>query len=196
MMSPVTHPVIGFYQNCRGLRTKLTNFICNISSFNYVFLVLTETWLTDSIQNSELALFNYNIYRYDRCNVSSVCTRGGGVLIGIRKNFPSQIITVPVANIEQIFVRFDIVSLKFIIGGVYIPPRSTTVIYESHTQSIEYAINQYPKSYFIFCGDYNAPEISWANDADGLTYSFLRHPMLMLYLKHLQLIISINQILL
>jgi len=33
----------GFYQNFRGLRSKLINFKCNIAYFEHIFLVLTET---------------------------------------------------------------------------------------------------------------------------------------------------------
>ncbi|KAF0703888.1 Uncharacterized protein FWK35_00025208, partial [Aphis craccivora] len=40
--------ILGFYQNCRGHRTKLTNLICNICTFSHLFIVLTETWLNNN----------------------------------------------------------------------------------------------------------------------------------------------------
>lgn len=55
----------GFYQNCRGLRTKLLTLKCYLASFNYVFIVLTETWLNSDVFDSELGFDNYNIYRCD-----------------------------------------------------------------------------------------------------------------------------------
>ena len=77
----------GFILNCRGLRTKLFNFKCNIASFNYVYIVLNETRLNDSIHNNELGMFNYNIYRYNRSSLTSTSSGGGGVIIIIRKDF-------------------------------------------------------------------------------------------------------------
>ncbi len=84
----------GFYQNCRGLRTKLSTFKRNVSALNYSFIILTETWLSENFLNCELGLLNYNVYRYDRCNLTSLCTRGGGVLIGIRKDIRSSLISI------------------------------------------------------------------------------------------------------
>jgi len=36
-------PISDYYQNCRGLRNKFLNVKCNVLSFNYHFIVLTET---------------------------------------------------------------------------------------------------------------------------------------------------------
>jgi len=55
----------------------------NLSTFNYVFIMLTETWL-HSIFSSELGFICYNIFRYDRSIETSTHYRGGGVLVDIR----------------------------------------------------------------------------------------------------------------
>lgn len=44
-------------------------------------------------------------------------------------------------------------------------------LYESYVLSIEHILHNYPNHTFIFCGDYNLPNISWANDDSGLIYS-------------------------
>jgi len=110
-----------FLSNCRGIRSKHTTFICNISSFSYAFIVLTETWLTNYFHDYELGMFNYNIYRYDRCAQTNSCSRGGGVLIGIRKDIPSRLVNVSEVHIERIFVQFSLGNCSYIPGGVYIP---------------------------------------------------------------------------
>lgn len=140
--------------------------------FNFIFIVLTETWLTENFSDCELGLCNFNIFRYDRCISNSTCLRGGGVLIGVRKDITSRQITVSEMNVEHIFVELSIGSSKFVVGGVYIPPLSSSIIYESHLNSIEYLNNHYPGHTFIICGDYNIPEVSWDNDDNGLTYFF------------------------
>lgn len=76
-------------QNCRSLQTKLSTFNCNVSALNYIFISLTETWLTEKFSNSKLGLFNYNIFRFDRCITTSNFTHGGGVLIGNHQDIVS-----------------------------------------------------------------------------------------------------------
>lgn len=141
-----------------------------------MFIVLTETWLTDSIHYIELGMVNYNVFRYDRCNLSSTHSRGGGVLIGIIKYIPSSCFTVPFNNVEQIFVQFSIGFNKFMIGSVYVPPHSCSNIYDLHAQTLEYIFKQFPKHTFILCGDYNLPEITWSNDDTGLLYTYTSTP--------------------
>lgn len=76
-----------YYQNVRGLRTKLDTLRQNIPTLNYDVYCLTETWLYDQIFSPELGFTNYDVYRLDRKNVI-----GGGVLISIRKIFRSKLL--------------------------------------------------------------------------------------------------------
>jgi len=170
-----SQPILGLNQNCRGLGTKLPYLICNISSFNNLFIVLTETWLNNNFNDNELGLYNYNIFRCDRCNNTSVFSRGGGVLIGIHKDYLASLISVPDFNVEHVFVRFQVGHSSFVLGGVYFPPNSSPILYESHINSIDYINKNYPAHAFILCGEYNFPEISWDTDDHGLIYSSFSH---------------------
>lgn len=72
-----------YYQNVRGLRTKLPSLresFATSSTLPDVF-IFTETWLTEVISDAEQGLKGYNIYRFDRSLLTSSCLRGGGVLI-------------------------------------------------------------------------------------------------------------------
>jgi hypothetical protein len=72
-----------YYQNVRGLNTKLT-----ISSCSYDFIALTETWLNDSVLDSELCNNNnYYTLRSDRDLTKMNLSRGGGVLLASRREF-------------------------------------------------------------------------------------------------------------
>ena len=51
-------------------------------------------------------------------------SRSGGVLIAVKKNFAAQQIKTSVNNIEHLFVRIIINSIKIIVGCAYIPPNS------------------------------------------------------------------------
>jgi len=79
-LSSFKKPVhFGLYQNCRGLRTKLSTMNLNIADFDYIFISLSETWITDGNFSNELGLFNYKVFRCNRSNVTYVHNRGGGV---------------------------------------------------------------------------------------------------------------------
>jgi len=134
--------------------------------------MLTETWLNFSFSDNELGLVNYNIYRYDRCSNTSDCLRGGGVLIGIRKDFSSKLITVPDINVEHLFVEFSSGASRFLTCCVYFPPLSPSLLYERFMSNVESVIQQYPNHTFVISGDFNLPEISWSNDSNGLTYTY------------------------
>ncbi|KAJ8914267.1 hypothetical protein NQ315_010999 [Exocentrus adspersus] len=55
-----------YYQNCRGLRTKTNIFYTNLLSEDYDLLLLTETWLTSDVMDSELFDERYEVFRKDR----------------------------------------------------------------------------------------------------------------------------------
>lgn len=86
----------GYYQNCRGLRTKVYNY-CNYNTtcFNYILKALTETWLNYNFHRSEFGLINYNIYRCNRSSLISSKEMGGNVLIAVRKDIPSSLVNNP-----------------------------------------------------------------------------------------------------
>jgi len=43
----------GYYQNVRGIKSKLSNIFLNYISLNhYDYFILTETWLTTDINNN------------------------------------------------------------------------------------------------------------------------------------------------
>jgi len=66
-ISPSPHYNVNiYYQNVRGLRTKLLNLHTNFILSSYDSCVLTETWLSDEISNAELSFDEYLIFRCDR----------------------------------------------------------------------------------------------------------------------------------
>jgi len=86
-----------YYQNVRGLRTKLEELRCGIQSITDTFdiIILVETWLCDGIMDAELGLENYRIFRQDRNANNSNYSRGGGVLVAVRDCYMSRALSVP-----------------------------------------------------------------------------------------------------
>lgn len=61
----------------------------NVADFDFIFISLSETWLTDSIFSNELGLLNYKVFRCDRSSVPSVHNRDGEVHIANRNDVSS-----------------------------------------------------------------------------------------------------------
>jgi len=52
----------------------LSNLKCYVAGANFLFIVLTQTWLNVDIFDSELEFYNYNVYRCDRNSLTSKCS--------------------------------------------------------------------------------------------------------------------------
>ena len=68
------------YTNARSILNKLPELNSLISLYSPLFVSLTETWLSNSFDSSELSINNYIIHRNDRL------TKGGGVLLAHKQN--------------------------------------------------------------------------------------------------------------
>ncbi|XP_043471434.1 uncharacterized protein LOC122507201 [Leptopilina heterotoma] len=118
-----------YYQNVRGLRTKLLTLRKSIPVNSAVVFVFTETWLHSSINSNELGFKNFTIYRCDRSSLTSSSLRGGGVLIAVNNDFPSVLIPTRCSTIEMVFIRVKVFGVWHIFGAVYIPPNSNVNVY-------------------------------------------------------------------
>ena len=157
-----------YYQNVRGLRTKLDT-LCNSllsSSVSYDVIIFVETWLNSAISNVELGLSNYAVFRCDRSSATSRNMRGGGVLIAVKKSIPACPINVSCPDIEQLFVRVRLHVNKYLtLGATYIPPASQSTIYASHVDTIMEVFHKFSEDSFALFGDYNLPHAVWYNDS-------------------------------
>ena len=105
-------------------------------ALKYDIFILTETWLKESIRDSEFLLNGYNLFRCDRSPLTSTSKKGGGVLIVTRSIFNTREITNPDNSLEQTYVLLQFKKLDLIIGSIYIPPSSDEDIYEKFGRSI------------------------------------------------------------
>ena len=145
-------------QNCRSLTKNLRFFQNFIYASNFKIIGLSETWLYNAVLDSEILPHGYTIYRTDRGS------RGGGVMIAVGHEFPSEQIPSP-PNLEVVTVSISLVP-AIICCMVYIPPNSTV---EYHTELINY-LQSLPGHVIIF-GDFNMPDIDWSTLAGGSTSS-------------------------
>ena len=76
-----------YYQNVRGLRSKLTELYQSSLACNYHIISISETWLNSSVFNDERLCPRYQIFRSDRNYEALNSSRGGGVLLASAMSF-------------------------------------------------------------------------------------------------------------
>jgi len=90
-----------YYQNIRGINTKLDIFNRNIALVDFDIIILTETWLHNEVNDIELGLMpKYTVFRCDRDSVMGSIIRGGGVLIAVNNRLQCNRIPLQDNNIE------------------------------------------------------------------------------------------------
>ena len=192
--SPVPHPADGhhlphvdtsscsrppdslriYYQNVRGLRTKIDTFFLAVSEAEYDLIVLTETWLDDRIYSTQLFGALYTVYRTDRSHLNSRKSRGGGVLIAVSTKLSSHIHPAPISSLlEQIWVVVELPLCALSIGAVYLPPdrKNDCTIINEHVESLgSIASRLDPRSPALLFGDYNQAGLQWCSTGSGTPF--------------------------
>lgn len=159
-----------YCQNVGGLRTKLFDLKLAMSCSNFDIIILCESWLTGDIADTEIIIEPYKIFRADRNQLTSSKSRGGGVIIAVKKEISAKIIRSGHDNVEHLFLLCKYGNeAPFIIGGVYIPPNSPIEMYLGHCQTVENIVQNFPSHRLILFGDYNLPDATWNNDNFGVT---------------------------
>ena len=99
----------------RSLKNKLDTFFVASCISEYDLICLTETWLTDSVSNSEfICTANYNVFRSDRKLVAISVTRGGGVLLAVKDHTSVQ--RIDLTSFSNICPSIDLVRCKLTLG--------------------------------------------------------------------------------
>ena len=132
---------------------------------HYDLLCITETWLNDKIDNSELGLFkDYYAFRADRTLFSSVKGSGGGVILAVNKKFNCVQLTGD-NSIDQVFVKIWLKDFCMLVGLLYIPPLSPLEKYISAYDLIqELVVGDFDD--ILILGDFNLPGYLWYDTHD------------------------------
>ncbi|XP_055622731.1 uncharacterized protein LOC129766239 [Toxorhynchites rutilus septentrionalis] len=160
-----------YYQNVRGVRTKIDDLLLAVTDCNYDVIILTETGLNDCIDSLQIFGSTFNVFRCDRSCINSNKTSFGGVLIAVHHRYSCTQIHTPHGEIlEQVFAVIVIGNKRLAIGAVYIPPdRSRDVeLIDEHVASVrDLCDNAICVDQVLLCGDYNQPRLQWLQSAGG-----------------------------
>ncbi|XP_053692173.1 uncharacterized protein LOC128740635 [Sabethes cyaneus] len=159
---------IGFYyQNTRGLRTKVEDFYVAASDAEYDVIVLTETWLNSEIQSAQLFGQEYTVFRKDRDPIRSGKLRGGGVLIAVRNRLIFSRSTVRVdEDIEQLWINIDGNGRTIHVGVAYVPPDLAVEVdvIRRLINSVDAVVNSSGMTdMHLLFGDFNQPGLTWSD---------------------------------
>lgn len=170
-----TNNLTVYYQNCRGMRTKLKTIFFNIMSNSYDIIILTETWLNNSIYDEEFMDQRYILYRCDRDLKLTQKSDGGGVLVAVMKCLKPSRLFVPVSSLTPLAKYAELVLLQlpsteitgpYLIGAVYIPNKSPLAVYNLYFEVLNNIIRDNSISKLLLIGDYNIPDANWQHLTD------------------------------
>lgn len=175
-----------FYQNTRGLRTKIARGLKDkITLNNFDIVCLTETWLCDRFDSESIFdVETYITHRSDRSErtytrpnntsrTNNDTLTGGGSLIAIKRNISA--IRLKHWELET---PFDNIWLKInthnnkriFVNCIYINHQTNFDRINTYFMHLHDIINlREPNSHFIILGDFNLPCIEWIYDSDKCT---------------------------
>lgn len=146
----------------------------NISiSVKYHAIFLNESWLDDSILDSELSIPGFQYIRLDRDFIATGKSRAGGLLVYIKNGVSFQKLISKNYGIEHIMLKISFNNVSFLVTLVYIPP-VTSILHEDIISDMLQLIHNITKfgvcngSTFdmILLGDFNLPGYTWFQDND------------------------------
>lgn len=136
--------------------SQLSFFQTFVCGNDYDVLGVTETWLNDSIKDTEILEKGYMIYRRDR-----VGRVGGGVLLAVKSSFPSRRRIDLETELEMVCVELNLNrSSKILISVVHRPPNCNSD-FSDHFSTFLINCSRITNSHSIIMGDFNFPDIKW-----------------------------------
>lgn len=126
----------------------------------YDVILISETWLCDSINSSEYFPSSYNIIRCDRRFDAVGRATGGGVLLGLHNSILYDVLDTSHLGacaplIDLVLCKCVFGSQVLLIGVIYIPPDLHRDVLESFLDALQMILLDRP---ILLVGDFNSPE--------------------------------------
>ena len=137
--------------NTRSIVNKLSDFELFIMSNDLDIVLVTESWLSPSINDHEIVPQNFNIFRRDRNR------NGGGVFIAAKPSLsPKTVAIFQHESLEIIWIEISTSRRKLLFGCCYRPPSASAQWHDLFQECLNsvLAISQNYLAIYI-CGDFN-----------------------------------------
>lgn len=166
-----------YYQNTRGLRTKVNTFFRSVCLNEYDVVCITESWLLESISDNELFDSRYSVWRRDRDYSRTGQMYGGGVLLAVKRDFQVVERSDWTSAAEDIWITLTLnkkrsnTNCKIHICVVYLCCEKGGNTYKTQLKlfsiKLNHLIASHPTDKFMILGDFNfGDEVIWARSAD------------------------------
>jgi endonuclease/exonuclease/phosphatase family metal-dependent hydrolase len=156
-----------FLLNANSLNNKVWQLESEILLYHIYpdFVAITETWLTEVV-SSDIFKFNaYSVYRRDRVTDSH-----GGVMFLVKNSLSSEQISRD-SQIEILWVLVDFGTHRTVFGVYYRAHVSHVVELDLLREELAFVTAAYPNVPIVIVGDFNMPDINWA---DGFSPSIYK----------------------
>ena len=136
------------YYNVRSIVYKIDELSTNCSLYSPDVVCITETWLNESVLDSEVCIANYQLVRLDRDR------HGGGIALYIANYLSFTLICSRPDTLEFLAISIKQPRGDVAIALLYRPPSSPTSYFDNLSKVLEdICIPMY--SMFLLVGDYN-----------------------------------------
>lgn len=149
--------------NARSIRNKMDELKIMVKENRPEVIAIVESWLTESIFDSEITIENYNFIRMDRKHEYK--EKGGGIIVYIQENLTFVNCTEEFChNIDHLWISVMDKGLNNIMVGIfYRPPDSN----EEDLGFLVRNLKKFKSARTIVVGDFNYADIDWKRNTSG-----------------------------
>ncbi|XP_035671494.1 uncharacterized protein LOC118412624 [Branchiostoma floridae] len=154
ILNIVHHNTENLEQNFKSLKST-----CLIKAD---IICLTETWLSEDVQDSKVQLENFDVFRKDRTHVceEESMTRSsphGGVAVYVRNGYSCYEIPIPDdISLECVVMLMSVEDIEILIVPVYRPPSVKKDAFIVNVEKLmQYLLATVKRTTTIFLGDFN-----------------------------------------
>lgn len=146
--------------NVRSIKNKIDELSVLLHCFNIDVMTISETWLTESIEDTCLSIQGYNLCRADRVHLQGT-KKGGGLMVFAKKGYKLDSTKFSSLNICNSSVEVQVVEITKpnhktnILVNTYRPPSGSQSDFLTHIQAIMSEISTLRYQDVFLFGDLN-----------------------------------------
>ena len=128
-------------------------------SNNYDIIGITETWINSDINDSEVQIEGFNMFRADRKK-----GRGGGVILYITTKLAAfMCLEAELVFEEAVWCKIKLRRSYLLVGLCYRSPSSTESCNQTLLDSFDHVMKSSHAAHVLIMGDFNCPKINYSN---------------------------------